>query len=85
MSELPASARAFAARKEMSMNDLPDGIELEIRMERARQDAKFGIQDHDPFKFCVILGEEVGEVNKAVLDAYEFKTGNYFLKGLEDY
>lgn len=44
-------------------------IVREIRMERDRQDAKFGAQRSlDPPTWSAILGEEVGEVCKAVLD-----------------
>lgn len=41
---------------------------VEIKEERDRQDKKWGIQDHDEFKWLAILGEEVGEVNKAALE-----------------
>jgi hypothetical protein len=37
--------------------------------ERRRQDIKFGVQNHHPYKWLSILGEEVGEANKAVLEA----------------
>jgi NTP pyrophosphatase (non-canonical NTP hydrolase) len=36
--------------------------------ERKRQDAKWGIQNHDPFKWLTILTEEVGEAAKAILE-----------------
>ena len=49
-----------------------DRIELEIREERVRQEIRFGKQNHDPFKWMSILGEEVGEVNKAANDAYKW-------------
>lgn len=42
----------------------------EIRAERNRQDEKWGVQNHDPFIWCSILGEEVGEVNEALLSAH---------------
>lgn len=42
----------------------------EIKQERQRQDAKWGEQNHTPFEWCAILGEEVGEVNKAALEAH---------------
>lgn len=44
-------------------------IFLEIATERHNQDAKFGEQNHSPAKWLMILGEEVGEVNKAALEA----------------
>lgn len=47
------------------MKDIFDEIELE----RAAQDKKWGTQNHAPNDWCMILGEEVGEVNKAALEA----------------
>jgi len=40
----------------------------ELKQERDRQDARFGQQDHTPERWCVILGEEFGEVCRAVYD-----------------
>lgn len=39
-----------------------------IMSERDRQDIKWGEQNHDVYKWLAILGEEVGEVNKAALE-----------------
>jgi NTP pyrophosphatase (non-canonical NTP hydrolase) len=39
-----------------------------IAAERQRQDAKWGEQNHDDFKWLSILMEEVGEVSKAALE-----------------
>ena len=36
--------------------------------ERIKQDSKWGEQNHDIFKWLAILGEEVGEINKAALE-----------------
>ena len=33
-----------------------------------KQDSKWGEQNHDDFKWLAILGEEVGECNKAALE-----------------
>jgi phage gp37-like protein len=41
----------------------------EIATERARQDSKFGAQNHDPATWVVILGEEYGEACKEVCEA----------------
>lgn len=41
----------------------------EIRQERTKQDVKWGEQNHAPADWLIILGEEVGEVNKAALEA----------------
>lgn len=45
-----------------------ENILNEIKAERQRQDAKWGEQNHHPFVWLAILGEEVGEVNKAALE-----------------
>ena len=42
----------------------------DIQDERERQDKKWGKQTHHPYLWNTILGEEVGEVNKASLDFY---------------
>ncbi|EKO89057.1 hypothetical protein LEP1GSC020_3157 [Leptospira interrogans serovar Grippotyphosa str. 2006006986] len=42
----------------------------EISEEREKQDLKFGPQNHRPAEWCMILGEEVGEVQKAALESY---------------
>jgi NTP pyrophosphatase (non-canonical NTP hydrolase) len=39
-----------------------------VQKERERQDRKWGVQNHEPLKWLAILGEEVGEVNKAALE-----------------
>lgn len=44
------------------LNVLPDVAE-----ERVRQEAKWGQQNHDPFAWMVILGEEFGEACQAAL------------------
>jgi NTP pyrophosphatase (non-canonical NTP hydrolase) len=44
-------------------------IYKQVIAERLRQDAKWGEQNHHPFLWLAILGEEVGEVNKAALQA----------------
>ena len=41
----------------------------EIKNERVRQEEKWGEQNHQPPEWLMILGEEVGEVNKAALEA----------------
>jgi len=41
----------------------------DIQKERDSQDARWGQQNHDPLTWLAILGEEVGEVNKAALEA----------------
>ena len=45
-----------------------DDIIKKIIAERNRQDVKWGEQNHDVYKWLAILGEEVGEANKASLE-----------------
>ena len=40
----------------------------EVHAERKRQEAKWGEQNLDPATWLMVLGEEVGEANKAVLE-----------------
>jgi NTP pyrophosphatase (non-canonical NTP hydrolase) len=40
----------------------------QIQDERKKQDDKWGEQDHHPLKWLAILGEEVGEANRAMLE-----------------
>ncbi len=41
---------------------------VEVEVERARQDGLWGVQNHCPADWLMILGEEVGEANKAALE-----------------
>lgn len=41
----------------------------DIASERHRQDVKWGEQNHHPFTYLAVLGEEVGEANQAALQA----------------
>ena len=45
-----------------------DDIMALILKERQKQDEKWGEQNHDVYKWLAILGEEVGEANKAALE-----------------
>ena len=56
-----ALREALSARK-------GDDVLGEIINERKRQDDKWGEQNHQPSIWLVILGEEVGEACKAVLE-----------------
>jgi NTP pyrophosphatase (non-canonical NTP hydrolase) len=44
----------------------------EIMRERARQDSKWGVQNHSVMEWHLILAEEFGEVGKA-LNEYHFR------------
>lgn len=52
---------------------------LNIIDERKRQIEKWGKQEHSPLMWCAILGEEVGEVNKAAIESpdYSYPTREY--------
>ena len=39
----------------------------DVLAERQRQDAKWGQQNHDPFTYITVLGEEFGELCQAAL------------------
>lgn len=41
----------------------------DVLAERKRQDMKWGEQNHDPFLYLTILGEEYGETCQAALEA----------------
>lgn len=60
-----------------------DKFEHLVRQEREVQDKRFGVQDHDPFMYYVILAEEVGEVAKAIIDAYDFNEKSYDIEKLK--
>ncbi len=44
-------------------------VSKQVKLERACQDNKWGQQNHDPVWWMSILGEEVGEAQKAVLES----------------
>jgi NTP pyrophosphatase (non-canonical NTP hydrolase) len=47
-----------------------DSVLAEVVKERKRQDEKWGQQNHNPFAWLAILGEEFGEVAKATVEAH---------------
>lgn len=49
-------------------------IQILVTQERNRQDRKWGEQNHDPFIWNAILGEEIGEAANAILEE-KFNTG----------
>ena len=49
--------------------------------ERQRQNAKWGVQDHDPITWCAILTEECGEFAQAALHA---RFGGHAAAGLRE-
>ncbi|GGK28157.1 hypothetical protein GCM10008955_22420 [Deinococcus malanensis] len=44
------------------------GVLAEVRRERERQEARWGEQTLDPAVWLMVLGEEVGEANRAALE-----------------
>lgn len=42
----------------------------EVMLERYKQHEKWGPQNHSPIEWLAILGEEVGEANKAALEKH---------------
>jgi NTP pyrophosphatase (non-canonical NTP hydrolase) len=42
-------------------------VSLDVLSERCKQDSKWGEQNHDPFTYLTILGEEYGEACQAAL------------------
>jgi NTP pyrophosphatase (non-canonical NTP hydrolase) len=50
------------------MSTIDEKILQEIQNERDRQDKKWGEQNHHPIIWLMILGEEVGEANQAMLE-----------------
>jgi len=46
-----------------------------VLLERTNQDSKWGEQNHDPFTWLSILGEEVGEAHQAAVES-KFKESN---------
>lgn len=58
-------------RKDLSDFTIQVLISQEIMDERERQDTKFGFKrNHSPAEWLMILGEEVGEANKAALERH---------------
>lgn len=51
------------------MSETTNDVLADVSAERARQDAKWGEQNHDPYIWLAVLGEEVGEANQAALQA----------------
>lgn len=62
--------------KEGQFNALASASVLnEVFREREKQDEKWGQQNHSPPDWLMILGEEVGEANKAALESYFYNKG----------
>lgn len=55
--------------EEQSVKAETKAILLEVESERRKQDGKWGVQNHNPADWLMILGEEFGEASKAALEA----------------
>lgn len=53
------------------MESVTGNVLEEVREERQRQNKKFGLQNHNPNKWFVILCEELGEAAKECYEAGE--------------
>uniref|UniRef100_A0A6M3LRM6 Uncharacterized protein n=1 Tax=viral metagenome TaxID=1070528 RepID=A0A6M3LRM6_9ZZZZ len=55
-----------------------------VQAEREKQNEKWGEQNHDPYKWMSILGEEIGELNKGFLETENIRgirfKADYFLE-----
>ncbi|MBJ04857.1 MAG: hypothetical protein CMP65_03015 [Flavobacteriales bacterium] len=51
-----------------------------ILNERSNQDKKWGEQNHNVYKWLAILGEEVGEANKAALESKDSELINELIQ-----
>ena len=59
------------------------GITTEVVAERKRQDDKWGEQNHSPYKWMAILGEEYGEVCREAFELEGVNDGDHLNEVLE--
>lgn len=70
--------------KAINVTESLSPVVREIQEERARQEKKWGEQNHDPFRYLAILGEEVGEANQAAVDAFIWPASEWNRDKLRD-
>jgi len=71
---------------EFALAELKAKVLAEVDTERINQNFKWGIQNHCPKVWLMILGEEVGEANKAILESSKYKDGKLVMnKDLQDF
>lgn len=59
------------AKAELLLRQTADKAALGLVLEeRAKQDARWGVQNHSPFIWLSILTEEVGEFSQTALETY---------------
>jgi len=73
------------ANKHVGVMAYTKQILFEVAEERKRQDKKWGEQNHKPIEWCAILGEEVGEVNKCVVESKWAIDQDYEREQLQEY
>lgn len=57
----------------------------EVCGERSRQEAKWGVQNHEPLAWLPILAEEAGEVARALCDMSTAKDPSALKSAVENY
>lgn len=57
----------------------------DVQTERDKQEAKWGQQNHDPFKYLAILFEEAGESSKAAIESFDWKKEDWNSEKLAHY
>jgi NTP pyrophosphatase (non-canonical NTP hydrolase) len=62
--------RGIMLSNKVSFSESVRGVLAEVLEERKKQNRKWGEQNHHPFAWLAILGEEVGEANKAALETH---------------
>lgn len=65
----PTDASKLMDKPTIEWFDDFERISKEVKLERRLQDQKWGEQNHHPVWWMAILGEEVGESQKAVLES----------------
>lgn len=60
--------------RDLSLTTFTEKIAPKIFRENMRQLEKWGIQDHDPFRWLAFATEELGELSKAISE-WEYREG----------
>jgi NTP pyrophosphatase (non-canonical NTP hydrolase) len=71
--------------KDLINNEQTTDVLMEVGQERARQDRKWGEQDHSPVEWVSILGEEYGEAAQAANEVYFIGEGKPAPRDLMNY
>lgn len=76
--------RVEARARQIERSTRTQSVLNEVFSERFRQDAMWGEQNHSPTEWASILGEEVGEVSRAI-NEITFNHPGYREKARQDY